>query len=243
MQKNNNIVTIVLVIAVVVLIGVLISKNSTKTAELSGSTQVAGPQTVYCQDTDNGLTLATKGTASTYTMTNNGSKKITSSSADSCSNASTVTEYYCGSSAGNGYITSTASTCGTSGGCVNGACVGGDITAPAVPSLSITNSDKSFVTGNANDIHAFVSDNIAVTKVTFFNDGKMLNCPITNLGQINTGVDNYSITSCDYGPTNLGTHTLSAVACDAAGLCTTGTKTVEYLDCAADPSKCSSTSF
>ncbi len=250
MQKNN-ILTIVLLVAIVVLVGVLFGKSD-KTSNVAyfGDNQIAGgggkggggnTTPTYCQDSDSGINSSIQGTTQTYTQSKNGNKTITASSSDSCANASTVTEFSCSGSA----IASQPVVCNTTLGCVNGACAGVSAPDTTAPSASVSSPSNgaivycvtNYSTCTAN-LQANASDNISVAGLKFYNNGQFF-------------IDGYN--SNGLWLANLGavppqgTYTMTAQATDSAGnlsaMSSPVSYSIVYTDCNAHPELCNVSSF
>ncbi len=223
MKNNKNLLTIGLLIVIVILVGLLVGKG--------GSNQVAddqsaaahngggggGTATVYCSDSDNGINQAIQGTAQTYTLKSNGAHTIVATSTDSCINASSLTEYSCNTNS----IATTPISCNTSGGCVNGACVGAPLVDTTAPTVMLKHPTEGYAFCPSN---GYFSDTIAdnvfpfpTTGVTFYVDGVAFNPgPVTFYSPNEYGM---SVPGANLPAP--GTHTVYSKACDAAGNCAT----------------------
>ncbi len=224
MKNNKNLLTIGLLIVIVILIGLVVGKgNSNQVADDQSAAAHnggggGGTTTVYCSDSDNGINQALQGTTQTYTLRQNGAHAVVSSSADSCTNASSLTEYSCLASS----ITATPISCNTSGGCVNGACVGAPLADTTAPTVMLKHPDAGYAFCPNNGYFSdTITDNVfpfPTTGVTFYIDGALFTTggPVTFYSPNEYGM---SVPGANLPAP--GAHTVYSKACDLAGNCTT----------------------
>lgn len=140
-----------------------------------------GGETYYCSDSDGGVNTTVKGTVEKYKLKNNGQHTGSTFYVDSCSGATSVTEYSCNASAND--VVTTNNPCGTGNSCVDGACVasggggGGDTTPPTASMITADGATYTCGSGTGsiciNNVYpgAVSMDNVGTQSVTFYNNG------------------------------------------------------------------------
>jgi len=251
MKKKNNVLAIVLLVAIVLVIGYFASSKSPK-GVADDQAAAAHSATVYCSDSDGGVNLAVQGTARTYTIARNGSQSTISSSTDTCTNSTTVTEYACTSNV----ITSTQGACSTGTTCVNGACVastGGTDLCPNIAGIQTTVPAGMMIDASGNCVSAGADTTPPTVSMYYPAAGAQI-CSTSNFSFV-ANVDDNNFPTPTSGTTfyldnnllstkvtqvpsyphqyqsasqtgtlwgvSTGTHTVYSKACDAANNCTT----------------------